>query len=270
MAVIAREQTIELLKTGKYSDFTIKCGHKCFAVHRIIIASQSNYFRTAIDSGFKEASENEITIQEASSWVVAVVIVYLYFFEELRGKSFEAVAELFGETFADAFENEKDHTITDLDSTIQVYLLADRLMLEELRLATDRTIGHLLEEALRECDIERHDLFFNREVSGRAMPIAIDLIERLYTQLPATDDLIRPNLTVWILSHLHISRSALGMEQGQEDAGYDKILALAEQYDPEGVRTARLMLERMRDQSVAVVREFDIPEYNPNSSHAWR
>lgn len=47
---------------GKHSDLTIKCGTSEFKVHKIILASRSNFFRACLESGFKVCRYNGIEL----------------------------------------------------------------------------------------------------------------------------------------------------------------------------------------------------------------
>ncbi|KAK6332981.1 hypothetical protein TWF718_010807 [Orbilia javanica] len=68
----------DLLKSGKYSDFTIKCGSKEWKVHRAVICPQSEYFRIVCDSNFKEKFEAELDLSEESPFDVENILKFLY------------------------------------------------------------------------------------------------------------------------------------------------------------------------------------------------
>jgi len=53
-----------LLEAGKYSDLTILCGDKRYAVHRAIICSRSGFFDGACSSPFREAETGIIDLSE--------------------------------------------------------------------------------------------------------------------------------------------------------------------------------------------------------------
>jgi hypothetical protein len=44
---------LRLLKSGRYSNLTIKCGAKIFKVHRNVVAVQSKPLAAAVDGDFK-------------------------------------------------------------------------------------------------------------------------------------------------------------------------------------------------------------------------
>lgn len=53
-----------LLEAGKYSDLTIKCGERKFAVHRALICSRSGFFDGACSNAFREAQSGLIDLSE--------------------------------------------------------------------------------------------------------------------------------------------------------------------------------------------------------------
>ncbi|KAI7505191.1 hypothetical protein KC347_g8081 [Hortaea werneckii] len=56
-----------MLKTGEYSDLTIKCGDRTFQVHKNIICARSDYFAAACKPGaFKEGATGTIELQSSA------------------------------------------------------------------------------------------------------------------------------------------------------------------------------------------------------------
>ncbi|EPS42063.1 hypothetical protein H072_3949 [Dactylellina haptotyla CBS 200.50] len=68
----------ELLNSGKFSDFRIKCRGKEWKVHRAIICPQSKYFATMCESDFKEARDAELDLSSESQIHVGQMLEYLY------------------------------------------------------------------------------------------------------------------------------------------------------------------------------------------------
>ena len=52
----------DILQTGKYSDFTVKCKDHQFKVHKAIVCSQSPFFDAAVCGGFQVGSTTHCTI----------------------------------------------------------------------------------------------------------------------------------------------------------------------------------------------------------------
>ncbi|KPI36916.1 uncharacterized protein AB675_6036 [Cyphellophora attinorum] len=233
MVQLDEEQTVDVLKTGKYSDFTIKCGDKSFAVHKVVIASHSDFFRAAIESGFKEATENEIIIRESTCVAVAMVITFLYFltnddYSGLQTNRYMALRRQFYKAFRDKFKEKEWKKNTAFGDALDTYLLADRYMLTELKEAADEEIGHWLE-------YQWHN------------PLTLQAsVEKIFTATSSTDNHVRPNLTVWIISHTCIVQRILGLPISLKPLqNYDKILGLGETHDPEGMRTGIRLLKRL-------------------------
>ncbi|KAE9973043.1 hypothetical protein BLS_003780 [Venturia inaequalis] len=67
-----------LRSSGVFSDFTITCDDSIFNVHKLILGSHSGYFATMFASGFKEAQENSVVLEEDKSYIVDAMIEALY------------------------------------------------------------------------------------------------------------------------------------------------------------------------------------------------
>ncbi|KAL1955400.1 hypothetical protein VTO42DRAFT_8620 [Malbranchea cinnamomea] len=54
----------DLLRYGKYSDFTLTCGGRVFHVHRAVVCPQSPFFEAAVNGNFAEAHSKNVTLHE--------------------------------------------------------------------------------------------------------------------------------------------------------------------------------------------------------------
>ncbi|KAH7366587.1 hypothetical protein BKA66DRAFT_193310 [Pyrenochaeta sp. MPI-SDFR-AT-0127] len=68
-----------LLETGEYSDLTITCGDDTYHVHKLLVCSQSSFFKKAEKFPVgKEAAEAKIDLPEDEPAVVKLLIQFLY------------------------------------------------------------------------------------------------------------------------------------------------------------------------------------------------
>ncbi|RPA74484.1 hypothetical protein BJ508DRAFT_191841, partial [Ascobolus immersus RN42] len=67
-----------LLKTGQYSDLTIRCGDQEFRVHKAVVCPQSSFFAACTDGGFKESIEGVINLEEDDPDTVSRMVTFMY------------------------------------------------------------------------------------------------------------------------------------------------------------------------------------------------
>ncbi|KAK4958235.1 hypothetical protein LTR10_004661 [Elasticomyces elasticus] len=70
----------EQYKNPKYTDLTIKCGHREWQVHKFVVCSQSPFFAKACDGSFKEAEEGVIPLDHDDPSVIEAMVEYMYNF----------------------------------------------------------------------------------------------------------------------------------------------------------------------------------------------
>src|SRR5262249_9591898 len=68
----------ELLKTGRYADFTIVAGKETFHVHRVVLAARSSYFHSLFSLPMKEDKEKIVDLSHEDSNTVYALLKFLY------------------------------------------------------------------------------------------------------------------------------------------------------------------------------------------------
>ncbi|KKZ61492.1 hypothetical protein EMCG_03908 [[Emmonsia] crescens] len=72
------EQTLSrICETGLFSDLTLHCQSKTFAVHRCIVCLQSEFFNKGLTGEFKEASTPIFNLDD-DPFIVGKMVQYLY------------------------------------------------------------------------------------------------------------------------------------------------------------------------------------------------
>ncbi|EQL32386.1 hypothetical protein, variant 1 [Blastomyces dermatitidis ATCC 26199] len=72
------KQTLSsICETGLFSDLTLRCQSKNFAIHRCIVCLQSEFFNKALTGDFKEASTQIINLDD-DPFIVGKIVQYLY------------------------------------------------------------------------------------------------------------------------------------------------------------------------------------------------
>ncbi|KAK4624257.1 hypothetical protein CLAFUW4_05274 [Fulvia fulva] len=67
-----------LFTDSRWSDLEIRCGDRSWAVHKIVVCSQCEFFATACDRNSKEATKDVITLQGDLPDAVHALIHFLY------------------------------------------------------------------------------------------------------------------------------------------------------------------------------------------------
>ncbi|KAI9720660.1 MAG: hypothetical protein M1812_002840 [Candelaria pacifica] len=68
----------DMLRTGKYSDLTIRCEGEDVKVHRVIVCSPSKVLSAAVDGGFKEADTFVIELHDEHLSTLRRALSFLY------------------------------------------------------------------------------------------------------------------------------------------------------------------------------------------------
>lgn len=87
-----RESSIDLLKSGYFSDLVIKCDGFTFSVHRAILFTVSSFFRTCMVGNFKEAHTGKIDLHDTTALAVAQMLVMVY--DGDNGKNLDVVYQI--------------------------------------------------------------------------------------------------------------------------------------------------------------------------------
>ena len=68
----------DFLKSGEFSDIVIQCGQSTYNLHRMVLCSQSKFFRNACTNGFSETHSKHIELHEDDPLMVKLMFDYLY------------------------------------------------------------------------------------------------------------------------------------------------------------------------------------------------
>ncbi|KAK5165474.1 uncharacterized protein LTR77_009003 [Saxophila tyrrhenica] len=119
----------KLLNDTKLSHFTVRCGTREWAAHKLVLCVQSEYFDCAIHGDFKESRENLIELHEDDPEIVSYMMQWLYAnYYRISGRP--RTSSLYP------------------DIHVRVYELADKYLLHELKDLASRTIA-MPDESLR-------------------------------------------------------------------------------------------------------------------------
>ncbi|TGJ78702.1 hypothetical protein E0Z10_g10060 [Xylaria hypoxylon] len=124
----------ETLTSGLFSDVTIKCADKTWALHLIILTTRCEFFRKALEADrFKESKEKHVEIHEQDPVQVYWVIFFLY-----TGRAPSDLLALL----------EDDETV--MESCVDLFKIADFFTVDALCThAVDVFLEHIVKHAKR-------------------------------------------------------------------------------------------------------------------------
>lgn len=202
--------TVELLTSGLFSDFTIKCGDISFAVHKSTLYVQSDYFKRVTDGRFTESSNNEVTLKETEPVTVGMLLLMMYIGD--RGQYLDEVYKIWPSLGPPAYsgtsENDAevyfdDHFRLELQTLIEVYVLADRLLVAHIADAVATYItAHLDAVLIRALDVSDASLF------DIAVQDLSDILQHIYSVTSTEDVKLREETTMVCLSNQSLLKKA--------------------------------------------------------------
>ncbi|KAJ6134487.1 hypothetical protein N7523_000809, partial [Penicillium sp. IBT 18751x] len=134
---------VRLLESGRYSDLTISCEGRKFAVHRAIVCSQSSVFDAAVKGGFKEAASSQIDLPDDELATIQRVVTFLY----IRDYDDRGIPDIEDKRSVSC-EEKDSHAV--LWNNLGVFMAADKFDITPLKqLARTRLINWIHKNANR-------------------------------------------------------------------------------------------------------------------------
>lgn len=85
----APRPALRLLRTGLFSDVTVKCGDRTWSLHKNILCSRSVWFEKALTGSFEEAKTGVVEIRNFEPESVDWMVRYIYSGSKLAPTSLE-------------------------------------------------------------------------------------------------------------------------------------------------------------------------------------
>ncbi|GAB1316963.1 hypothetical protein MFIFM68171_07173 [Madurella fahalii] len=171
-----------LLRSGLFSDVTIKCGDRTWKLHKSILCTRSVWFEKALTGSFQEAQSGIITIENFEPEAVDWVLCYIY-----TGSC--DVPNLKPDRGA------KTHFVT----CYEVYTVADYFALT--------TLAEIALDALTaEFDMRLGPIQLQYESCSDWLPELFEAIRMVYAETPGSDDASLSPIHKAFLSFVHTAR----------------------------------------------------------------
>jgi hypothetical protein len=197
----------ELLSSGQFSDFTFRCDSVSFPVHKSILWLQSDYFKVITGGPFEESSTNTVTLEGTEPLIVGVLLLMIYSGDDGQNldRAYEVWPALKLPAYNGTTEEHKNtylstHFYDELKTLINVYVLADRLLVSHIANAVAK---YLLGQM--ECVLFAD---FKRRIFGPGIQALPDILEHIYNVTQAEDVKLREETTMLCLQNQHVLKKA--------------------------------------------------------------
>ncbi|KPI44467.1 uncharacterized protein AB675_8508 [Cyphellophora attinorum] len=206
---------VDLLKSGGLSDFKICCGERVFQVHRSQIYARSDYFKSIIDGGFQESAESSVTLEDTTPLAVATLLLIMYagqpglYLDEVYKVWPDLKPEASSTDSQDSKDATQEHFSAELRNLVDVYILADRLMINDFQ-------GALAKHIVNHID---YDYFVTGEevLETHTAP----LLEYIFSNTATEHTLLRQEVTVLCMrKRFHISESLGNVLESHDPYGW--------------------------------------------------
>jgi hypothetical protein len=210
-AIYTIAEAHDVLKSGEFSDFEIRCNDHVFRVHRLILVAKSGFFNAVINDDFEEKLDGAVDLSEFEPGAVAWMIFHCYT-NYIPASSHETPWPQYFRKFEDCYNGGTSPMESKFVYLIKVYSLADYLLLRDLKGAVAlfflSSLQRFSNQLLKK---DRHD-----------WQCFLPVLEQCYDKLPESDMHVRPLFTAWALS----SRKA------GEDGRREVLQEVVKQKDP--------------------------------------
>ncbi|KAF2138114.1 uncharacterized protein K452DRAFT_339344 [Aplosporella prunicola CBS 121167] len=88
--------------SGDFTDLVIRCKSMKWNVHKIVLCSQSEFFKRACLGGFRESKENSIDLSEDNGHIVHAMLEFLYSLDYTFNPSSHEEADFHAEVYLTA------------------------------------------------------------------------------------------------------------------------------------------------------------------------
>jgi hypothetical protein len=237
------DEACDALQRPKFADFTIRCDGHDFPVHRSIIYDKSEYFQRVLESEFKEKAEGVLELKETTVRAVAFTLLCCY--SRDASGLFSSPTAMLARAFPQRLPWNVDdpygyeELMNDQNVLLEVYVLADRLMIVPMKVPAAAAIMQVL---VRFGGTEGLPWF---EENSSDTPL-MRFVDRIYTEAPAGDGGLRAATTAWLIEWC---------EDHPADKCHERVRELAVERDPDAALAAELMLNRKRPQKRRLLRE---------------
>ncbi|KAF3938830.1 hypothetical protein ABW19_dt0205801 [Dactylella cylindrospora] len=194
--------THELFRSGKYSDFRIKCKTQEWGVHRAIICPQSGYFAALCDGNFKEVAAGEVDVSTEDPNLIEQMLKYLYTgdYDQTPPDDFAALTDRVANINTapdDSLQPAQRLSFMELDSSLSPSFSSMEMMIaKQQRNISMYAIGdRYLIEGLK----SKASLRFWNELPASWSPEYWVLVDEISEQTAATDETLRnPIIELWL------------------------------------------------------------------------
>ncbi|KAL8664512.1 MAG: hypothetical protein Q9168_007891 [Polycauliona sp. 1 TL-2023] len=185
--------------SGTFTDLTIVCGKEEFRCHKVVVCSQSEFFRAACGGGFKETTTSTINFPDDNPALIKIMLDFMYTWSydlpkppdegtnDLPHLSSSSASNNNSNNDSNSNDNDPNGTNYDqrrckfetLDTIISLYVLGDKYDIPRLR---DHAALDFETEVQGLRDTANKDI-----ANSDYIEVLLGCVERIYECLPESD-----------------------------------------------------------------------------------
>lgn len=213
----------DMLQTSIFSDFVVECASVIFKVHKSQLFAKSSYFKALFSGPYEENANAKVVLKDTTPTALGMLLLIVYVAE--GGQWLDQVykmwpylqkiaeKEVTSDHWAEREEYLKEHFALEFRTMIDVYCLADRLLMEDVAAAAAKFITNYI----RCCGFSKIPTGFDLE----------QVLGHIYSATGSEDEKLRAETTLICVQQYEVMKESPAIKTiPEENDGYVFSVAL--------------------------------------------